>query len=69
MDISIILAAGEGTRMKSKKPKVLHNVCGKPILEYVVDASRGAGIDKHIVIVGHGGETIKIGRASCRERV
>ena len=59
MDISIILAAGEGTRMKSKKPKVLHNVCGKPILEYVVDASRGAGIDKHIVIVGHGGETIK----------
>ena len=59
MDISIILAAGEGTRMKSKTPKVLHKVCGKPILEYVVDASRGAGIDKNIVIVGHGGEAIK----------
>lgn len=59
MDISIILAAGEGTRMKSKTPKVLHKVCGKPILEYVVDASRGSGIDKNIVIVGHGGEAIK----------
>lgn len=59
MDISIILAAGEGTRMKSKIPKVLHKVCGKPILEYVVDASRGAGIGKNVVIVGHGGDAIK----------
>lgn len=59
MDISIILAAGEGTRMKSKTPKVLHKVCGKPILEYVLDASRGAGIDKNIVIVGHGSDSIK----------
>lgn len=59
MDISIILAAGEGTRMKSKTPKVLHNVCGKPILKYVLDASRGAGIDKNIVIVGHGSDSIR----------
>ncbi|OLS03017.1 bifunctional UDP-N-acetylglucosamine diphosphorylase/glucosamine-1-phosphate N-acetyltransferase GlmU [Tissierella creatinophila] len=59
MDISIILAAGEGTRMKSKMPKVLHKVCGKPILEYVIDASLGAGIEKNIVIVGHGGDIIK----------
>nr|WP_300003653.1 bifunctional UDP-N-acetylglucosamine diphosphorylase/glucosamine-1-phosphate N-acetyltransferase GlmU [Tissierella sp.] len=59
MDISIILAAGEGTRMKSKTPKVLHKVCGKPILEYVLDASRRAGIDKNIVIVGNGSEIIR----------
>ncbi len=59
MDISIILAAGEGTRMKSKLPKVLHKVCGKPILKYVLEASSGAGIDKNIVVVGHGGERIK----------
>lgn len=59
MNISIILAAGEGTRMKSRIPKVLHKVCGKPVLEYVIDASLGAGIEKNIVIVGHGAEPIK----------
>lgn len=59
MDISIILAAGEGTRMKSKTPKVLHKVCGKPLLEYVVEASQRSNIDKNIVIVGYGAESIK----------
>ena len=59
MNISIILAAGEGTRMKSKTSKVLHNVCGKPILEYVINASKDANVEKNIVIVGHGGESIK----------
>lgn len=59
MNISIILAAGEGTRMKSKLPKVLHEICGKPLLEYVINASQKAGVDKNIVIVGHGSEKIK----------
>jgi bifunctional UDP-N-acetylglucosamine pyrophosphorylase/glucosamine-1-phosphate N-acetyltransferase len=59
MNISIILAAGEGTRMKSKLPKVLHRVCGKPILEYVINASKGAEIEKNIVVVGHGGDSIR----------
>lgn len=59
MDISIILAAGEGTRMKSQIPKILHKVCGKPLLEYVVNASEGAGINKNIVIVGHGKEEVR----------
>lgn len=59
MDISVILAAGEGTRMKSKLPKVLHKVSGKPILEYVLRASERANIEKSIVIVGHGGDAIK----------
>lgn len=59
MIISIILAAGEGTRMKSKLPKVLHKVCNKPILEYVVDSCRNLDVYKNIVVVGHGGDKVK----------
>lgn len=59
MNISIILAAGEGTRMKSKKPKVLHKVCGKPILEYVIDASTNANVRKNYVVVGHEGDRVQ----------
>ena len=58
MNISIILAAGEGTRMKSKLPKVLHKICGKPILEYVINASKGANVEKNVVIIGHGGDKV-----------
>lgn len=58
MTVSIILAAGEGTRMKSKKPKVLHNICGKPLLSYVVEASRYAKVENNIVVVGHEGEQV-----------
>lgn len=58
MNIAIILAAGEGTRMKSKTPKVLHKICGKPILEYVINACKKAEIEKNIVIVGHGKEEV-----------
>lgn len=59
MNISVILAAGEGTRMKSKKSKVLHEICNKPILEYVIDSSRGADVDKNIVVVGDNHEQVK----------
>lgn len=58
MNISIILAAGEGTRMKSKQPKVLHKICGKPLLEFVLNACRKADIEKNIVIVGHGKDKV-----------
>lgn len=60
MNISIILAAGEGTRMKSKTSKVLHNICGRPILEYVIEASKGANVEKNIVIVGNDSEKVKM---------
>lgn len=59
MDVSIILAAGEGTRMKSDMPKVLHKVAGKPILEYVINASKYANMKKNIIIIGHGADKIR----------
>ncbi len=58
MNISIILAAGEGTRMKSEHAKVMHKVCGLPMLEHVLDASSKAGIEKNVVVVGHKKEEI-----------
>ncbi|MDY3117974.1 MAG: bifunctional UDP-N-acetylglucosamine diphosphorylase/glucosamine-1-phosphate N-acetyltransferase GlmU [Peptoniphilus sp.] len=58
MNVSIILAAGEGTRMKSKIPKVLHKVAGKAILSYVVDNCTANAMDKTIVIVGHKKEDV-----------
>ena len=55
---AIILAAGKGTRMKSKLPKVLHKLSGKPMLEHVLDAAGEAGVDDEIVIVGFGSEKV-----------
>lgn len=57
--IGIILAAGQSTRMKTALPKVLHEVCGRPMLAYVVDACRSAGVDKIVVVVGYGKEEIR----------
>lgn len=59
MEFSIILAAGEGTRMKSKKSKVLHTLVGKTLLEYVLDASKGAGMDKAVIVCGENEEQVK----------
>ena len=59
MFTSVILAAGMGTRMKSKMPKVLHKVCGKPLSKWVIDASKAAGADKVCAGVGHKAETVK----------
>lgn len=56
---AVILAAGEGTRMKSDTPKVLHKVCGRPILTYIIEAARRAGAQKTVIIVGKGADKIK----------
>lgn len=56
---AIILAAGEGKRMKSSLPKVLHRVCGQTMLEHVVEAAEASKVDECIVVVGHGAETVK----------
>lgn len=57
--VTVILAAGKGTRMKSSLPKVLHCVGGKPMLQHVLDAAKEAGAKRNIVVVGFGGETVR----------
>jgi bifunctional UDP-N-acetylglucosamine pyrophosphorylase/glucosamine-1-phosphate N-acetyltransferase len=57
--VAIILAAGKGTRMKSDMPKVLHPICGSPMIEYVLNNLSGAGIRRIIVVVGHKGQQIE----------
>lgn len=57
--VAIVLAAGKGTRMKSALPKVLHEICGRPMVEYVLDAARQAGVQRLVVVVGHAADTVK----------
>lgn len=56
---AIVLAAGQGTRMKSNLYKVLHPVCGKPMVEHVIDHVRGIGADRVVTVVGHGAEKVE----------
>jgi len=55
---AIILAAGKSTRMKSKRPKPLHEICGKPMLGWILDACFSADVTRALVVVGHGKEEI-----------
>jgi len=55
---TIILAAGKGTRMKSDIPKVLHTVCGKPIIQYILDIAKTLGSLKTFVVLGHKSNTV-----------
>lgn len=61
---AIILAAGEGSRMKSKMPKVLHKILGKTMLDYVIDTARESGAAQVCVVVGHGAEEVQADAAS-----
>lgn len=56
---SIILAAGKGTRMKSSLPKVLHKICGRPLIAYAVDVVRLVGVEQPVVVIGHGADLVK----------
>lgn len=56
---AVILAAGLGTRMKSKRPKVVHEILGKPMVEYVIEAVKNAGVERIILVVGHKAEEVK----------
>lgn len=56
--IGVVLAAGKGTRMKSRLPKAVHRLCGKPLARYAVDLCREAGAGQVIVIVGHGADAV-----------
>ena len=56
---AVLLAAGQGTRMKSSLPKVLHPLCGKPIVWHVQEALKSATTDKPVVVIGHGADEVK----------
>lgn len=55
---AIVLAAGKATRMKSERVKVLHEICGRPMLSYVMDACREVGVSRIYVVVGHDRERV-----------
>lgn len=56
---AVILAAGKGTRMKSDLPKVLHEIDGRSMVEYVIDAVKAAGAEEICLVVGHQAELVK----------
>ena len=55
---AIVLAAGEGTRMRSRRPKPLHLLCGRSMLLYVLDALGDCDVGRAVVVVGHGAERV-----------
>ena len=55
----VIMAAGKGTRMKSARPKVLHTLAGRRLLQHVLDTAVGVGADTIVVITGHGAEEVE----------
>jgi bifunctional UDP-N-acetylglucosamine pyrophosphorylase / glucosamine-1-phosphate N-acetyltransferase len=55
---TVVLAAGEGTRMRSGTPKVLHRIAGRPLVEHAVRAAAGIDPDELIVVVGHGRQAV-----------
>lgn len=57
--MAIVLAAGKSTRMKSVLPKVVHEVCGRPMIEYVLDTVRSVGVRQIVVVVGHGADFVR----------
>jgi bifunctional UDP-N-acetylglucosamine pyrophosphorylase/glucosamine-1-phosphate N-acetyltransferase/UDP-N-acetylglucosamine pyrophosphorylase len=56
---AIVMAAGKGVRMKSELPKVLVPVCGRPMIDYVLDALARAGVDRIIVVVGYRADDVR----------
>lgn len=55
---AIVLAAGEGTRMRSERPKPLHLICGRPMVMHVIHALRGLDVERTVVVVGHGADRV-----------
>ena len=60
----IVLAAGEGTRMRSARPKVLHEVCGVPMAAHVLNAARTLSPARIVVVIGHGAEAVQAALAA-----
>ena len=62
---AIVLAAGAGTRMNSKKPKVAHEILGKPLVRYAIDSVKAAGAERVVCVVGYGKEQIETLACDC----
>ena len=56
---AVLLAAGQGTRMKSDLPKVLHPICGRPMIAYSLEAAQAASTELPVIIVGHAAEAVR----------
>lgn len=56
---AIVLAAGEGTRMRSKHPKVAHAMLGRPLVAWAVEAARDAGADRIVAVIGNGADEVR----------
>ncbi|SFH57694.1 bifunctional UDP-N-acetylglucosamine diphosphorylase/glucosamine-1-phosphate N-acetyltransferase GlmU [Modicisalibacter xianhensis] len=61
----VILAAGQGTRMRSATPKVLHPVAGKPMVRHVIDTAQALDADRLHVVIGHGADRVRERLADC----
>ncbi len=57
--VAVILAAGKSTRMKSDTPKVIHEIFGRPMIDYVLDSARKAGVGRMVIVVGHEADRVK----------
>ena len=57
--VAVVMAAGKGTRMKSELPKVLCEVCGRPMIEYVLDTLESTGIDRILAVIGYQGDLVR----------
>ena len=55
---AVIMAAGEGTRMRSARPKPIHRLCGRPMVLHVLDTASSLDLDRAVVVVGHGAEEV-----------
>jgi bifunctional UDP-N-acetylglucosamine pyrophosphorylase/glucosamine-1-phosphate N-acetyltransferase len=62
---AIVLAAGQGTRMRSRIPKVLHPLAGRPLVLHVLDALTAIGVERPVVVTGHGADAVE---AAVRDR-
>jgi bifunctional UDP-N-acetylglucosamine pyrophosphorylase/glucosamine-1-phosphate N-acetyltransferase len=63
---AVVLAAGKGVRMKSERPKVLHKILGRPVLDFVVRNLRLAGVEDIVVVVGHQADLVRSAAPGCR---
>jgi bifunctional UDP-N-acetylglucosamine pyrophosphorylase / glucosamine-1-phosphate N-acetyltransferase len=57
--VGVVLAAGQGTRMRSRQPKVLHELAGKSLIQRVLDLLQHAGVDRTVVILGHQADEVR----------